>query len=655
MQTSKDLSVIFYGIKNSNPWLVRSNCFILKDLLKNYNFSAVDYVDQNQSDKPNRTYDIFVYYCRKIDVTGAHFGKPLSFEEVKDAVNQYKPKIIIQLGDEWVEEENDIHNSLGNHCELFLRQHRHEKQAKNYTKNTLQIPVGYASEYLSGSTDIKKIKDRELSWSWVGQMTANADWYKVDRDQMIREFWKIWNNTTICDSFDRFYGSKLYNLYSNSIFVPCGRGNWSLECFRNFEATVAGAIPVVAASEKEIKETFMFQELPPWIYADTWEDAVKKCMSLSKEDMQVMQDNNLAWYDRTMNYLRDSVDKILKDDVKISEEVIVKDSMVENQNKTFAQSVILSGGEVKKISLPYSESKSNGFFNPSIFNDSGSLHLNLRTCNYTLVHSELGKTLINDSPLHYVGDDGKIFKTENYFCYIDTDKLRPVFSCKVQTDNFDKEPMWHFSGLEDARLVKWNGKFYLCGTRRDTENTGIGRMELSEIVVEHAYSKEVNRYRIPAPGDDSSYCEKNWMPILDLPYHFVKWTNPTEIVKFDIESKTCKTVLLKDSNVNISNDLRGGSQIISWNEGYLGVVHQAYHTYPNNKFDNEYKQQFIFWDSEWNIVKYSPQFTIMGSRIEFVSGLTICGDDIIMTYGHQDNASFIIRVSQKFVEDFLNG
>lgn len=648
MKNRKDISVIFYGIKNSDPWLVRSNCFILKDILKEYNFSALDYVDQNQIDKPNRLYDVFVYYCRNVDVTGCHFGKPLSFTEVKDAVIKYKPKIIIQLGDEWVEENNDEHNLLGNYCKLFLRQHRHQKQAKNYTKNTIQIPVGYANEYLSGSTDIKKIKDRELSWSWVGQMTTNATLYKVDRDHMIREFWRIWNNTTICDSFDKFYGSKLYKLYSNSIFVPCGRGNWSLECFRNFEATVAGAIPVVAGSEEEIRETFTFQELPPWIYANTWDEAVQKCMSLNKEELQIMQDNNLAWYDRTMNYIRTSLDKSLnEEDFKNIEKI--------KMDKTFAQNVILNGGLVKSITLPFLDVKSSGVFNPSIFNDRGSLHLNLRSCNYTLVHSELGNTLIGESPLHYVGDDGEIFKTENYYCYIDTEKLRPVFSCKVNTDNFDKEAMWHFSGLEDARLVKWNGKFYLCGTRRDTENTGIGRMELSEIVVEHAYSKEVNRYRIPTPGDDSSYCEKNWMPILDLPYHFVKWTNPTEIVKYDIESNTCKTVVLKSTNPYVSNDLRGGSQIISWNEGYLGVVHQAYHSYPNNKFDNEYKQQFIFWDTDWNIVKYSPQFTVMGSKIEFISGLTICDNDIIITYGHQDNGSFIIKVSQQFVEDFLNG
>lgn len=648
MKINKELSVIFYGIKDSDPWLVRSNYFILNDIFKNYTISAADYVDQNQLEKPNKTYDVFVYYCRAVEVPcPCHFGQPLSFEEVKTAVDRYQPKIIIQLGDEWVHENNDIHNTLGNYCKLFLRQHRHEKQAINYTKNTVQIPVGYSCDYLSQNQNIKKIKDRELSWSWVGQMTLGG-MYKSDRDYMIREFWKIWNNTTICDSFDKFYGSKVNKLYSNSIFVPCGRGNWSLECFRNFEATVSGAIPVVAASREEIEETFPFNELPPWIFASSWEEAVNKCMSLNKDELQIMQDNNLAWWDRTMNYIRNRVDESLNNNELI-------DIELNSDDETFAKKVIANGGYIRRLSIPLSEIKSQGLFNPSIFNDMGCLHVNFRHCNYTLVHSEQRKTLIGDSPLHYVGDDGEIFKTENYFCYIDENDLRPVFACKVNTNQFDTQPMWHFSGLEDARLLKWEGKFYLCGTRRDTENTGIGRMEISQIVVEHGYSKEVNRYRIPSTGDDSSYCEKNWMPILDIPYHFVKWANPTEIVRYDINTNTCQTVVLKETNPYVSNNLRGGSQVISWNDGYLGVVHQAYHTYPNGSFDNEYKQQFIFWDAEWNIIKCSPQFTVMGSKIEFISGLTTYKNDIIITYGHQDNESFILRVNEKFIEDFLNG
>lgn len=646
MKNKKEISVIFYGIENQE--LARSNSYILDDVLFGYEVVDVQYVTNDSIVQSEKHYDVFVYYCRDVNIEHIpHFGKPSSFEQIKESILLYKPKIIIQLGDERSEENTIIHNSLADHCKLFLRQHRHESHIESYRENTIQMPVGYINDFLSNVKEVKKIKDRKISWSWVGQMTTNATVYKSERDKMIREFWKIWNNTTICDSYDTFTGNKLYDLYSDSIFVPCGRGNWSLECFRNFEATIAGAIPVVVGSENEIIQTFKFEEIPPWIYAPTWEDAVKTCISFlsRKDELQIIQDNNIAWWNRTMKNIRSKVDEALLDN-----SIVVK-----NYNNCFAEYVLENGGEVKTLTIPYSSTKANGIFNPSIFNDKGCLYLNLRSCNYTLFHSELGKTLIDESPLHYLGEENEKFITENYFSYIHSENLKPIFASKIITSDFDKEPLWHFSGLEDARLLKWDNKFYLCGTRRDTESTGIGRMELSEISVEHGYAKEVNRYRIPSPGDDSSYCEKNWMPIIDLPYHFVKWTNPTEIVKYDIASNSCHTVLLKDSNLSLSSNLRGGSQIIRWNDGYLGIVHEAYHTYPNNKFDNEYKQQFIFWDDEWNIIKFSPQFTVMGARIEFISGLTILDDSIIITFGYQDNASFIIKISQKSIEEYLNG
>jgi len=46
-------------------------------------------------------------------------------------------------------------------------------------------------------------------------------------------------------------------------------------------------------------------------------------------------------------------------------------------------------------------------------------------------------------------------------------------------------------------------------------------MELSEIEITDTEVKEISRLRIEAP-DVNSYCEKNWMPILDMPYHYIK-------------------------------------------------------------------------------------------------------------------------------------
>ena len=58
------------------------------------------------------------------------------------------------------------------------------------------------------------------------------------------------------------------------------------------------------------------------------------------------------------------------------------------------------------------------------------------------------------------------------------------------------------------------------------------------------------------------------MPILDQPYHFVKWGNPTEVVKVDVDNKSSETVFHGEMQ-NIGRDLRGGTQIIPWKEESL--------------------------------------------------------------------------------------
>lgn len=331
-----------------------------------------------------------------------------------------------------------------------------------------------------------------------------------------------------------------------------------------------------------------------------------------------------------------------------------------NKQKTFVQLALENGAQLAPICVHFpQEVKNNGVFNPSVFNDKDCLYVNLRTCNYTLFHSEDASTPLDNSPFnrqtfHILGENQDVKVTTNIFCYLETSNLKPLFTNTICTEDFDKPPQWVFSGLEDARLVKWSDKFYLCGTRRDTESTGIGRMELSEMEVKYGFPKELKRIRMPAPNNENTYCEKNWMPILDHPFHFVRWSNPADIVYYNPSNGSTTTVVRGHENKDLSTQLRGGSQVIKWDDGYLAMVHQVHSTYVNGKYDHEYKQQFIFWDSNWNIVKYSDQFTMLGAKIEFASGLTTIDNDVVITFGHQDSTSFVVKVSTEFIRGLLH-
>jgi hypothetical protein len=81
--------------------------------------------------------------------------------------------------------------------------------------------------------------------------------------------------------------------------VICGRGNCSLDCFRIYEAIVAGAIPVIVGGQDEINRTFYYNNcLPPLLYFSSWEEAVLQCnkLLLEPEVLQKRQDDLLSWW-----------------------------------------------------------------------------------------------------------------------------------------------------------------------------------------------------------------------------------------------------------------------------------------------------------------------------------------------------------------------
>lgn len=321
-----------------------------------------------------------------------------------------------------------------------------------------------------------------------------------------------------------------------------------------------------------------------------------------------------------------------------------------------AKYVITNGGSLHPLIIPASETNGTGLMNPSVYVDNGKVIMNLRHCQYTIYHAEKGIFEHNYGPLVYLNPENDItLTTKNFFCELD-EKMNIIKSTKVDTSKLDVKPIWEFIGLEDARVVRWNGKLYLCGVRRDTTTNGVGRMELSEIEVTADSVKEISRVRIDAPAPNTSYCEKNWMPILDKPYHFIKWTNPTEVVKADPVTGACETIILQELNADYSGNIRGGSQVISWEDGYLCLNHITYLFKSELQRKNaRYRHVFTKFDKDFKIQKVSKEFSFLEGEIEFACGMAQLNDDLLITFGFQDNASFLLKTPKKIVENLLNG
>lgn len=337
----------------------------------------------------------------------------------------------------------------------------------------------------------------------------------------------------------------------------------------------------------------------------------------------------------------------------------------------FIKTVIENGGKIKPLLVPYEISKGTGQMNPSILIDSNKILVNVRNVGYVLIHSENEQRFPSRwGPLAYTHpENDQTLRTVNVF--MELNETYDIIRVQaIDTSKLDVTPKWEFIGLEDGRLVRWNDKLLLTGVRRDTTTNGVGRMEISELFINNKVVAEIKRERIESTNT-SSYCEKNWMPILNKPFHYIKWSNPTEVVQV-IETPNeefplrAKTVILSEKHVPNIRDWRGSSQIIPLEDEtilddgkYIALVHEV--ILFNNALgqkDAYYFHRFLLWNNNFDIIGMSDYFNFMTERMGFSCGLAIHNNNknekvVLMPFGHQDNSSYLAEIPFKYFKNLF--
>jgi hypothetical protein len=318
------------------------------------------------------------------------------------------------------------------------------------------------------------------------------------------------------------------------------------------------------------------------------------------------------------------------------------------------QKAVGYGGKLAPLVISEGLTSGTGLMNPSIFIDAdGDILVNLRHVNYTLYHAEGDQKFPSRwGPLGYLHPEkDQRLVTENYICRLNADLVMTDYA-RVEMLELHT-PVWEFVGLEDARLVQWDNEYSLIGVRRDTTTNGVGRMEKTVIELDknNWSAKEVKRTRIPAPAPDESYCEKNWVPILDRPNQFIKWTSPVEVV--EVVGVQCNQLSVKQG-VQPNKDQRGGSQLIRWGNIYISITHEVdlFKNYLEQK-DGIYRHRLCIWDNELNLVGIGEPFSFLDGQIEFCVGAAIFENDLLISFGFQDNAAFVLRTPKAVVEDMI--
>ena len=293
--------IIFFGEKREDLW---EYDYITEDLLpkcsKNIKFAS--YSNLNTF---NQNCDVFVYSCR--DPQNYHWGFMPSYDQVLEAVEKLKPKIIIQVSDEFEHEDNSAHNNLANYCELFLRNYHHSNYS--YLNNTLHIPLGHKNDFDISGKKITPVLERKYNWCFVGQK-------KSDREDLVNSFSSIPDHYCLIhdgNENQKIDGNQIADYYLNSIFVPCSRGWTTLNTMRICEASMCGAIPVIVGTKEEIDIDLKCEDSPPFIFSDTWESAASTCKSLLEHpDILIeKQKQILKWWNTRMDKIKSEISEVL--------------------------------------------------------------------------------------------------------------------------------------------------------------------------------------------------------------------------------------------------------------------------------------------------------------------------------------------------------
>ena len=233
----------------------------------------------------------------------------LNLDNVLNVVKVIKPIAIFftsdESGDSLIKTNWII---LEKYTPLFFRQYNHS--FINYSANNYQIPLGYVKNFLNQKQSLNIIKNkmnqREINASFIGVSKSDRPTMKyIFENKMDKTNIKFVDNNWDINNMP-YSQNDMFNIYNNSIFVINGRGNSTLDCFRIYEAVVAGAIPVIVGNISEISVTFNYNNnIPPFIFANTWDDAVILCNKLLNDlnNLQELQDKIFDWWKNLLNNL----------------------------------------------------------------------------------------------------------------------------------------------------------------------------------------------------------------------------------------------------------------------------------------------------------------------------------------------------------------
>ena len=187
-------------------------------------------------------------------------------------------------------------------------------------------------------------------------------------------------------------------------------------------------------------------------------------------------------------------------------------------------------------------------------------------------------------------------------------------------------------GYEDLRLVEIAGDWYALATVRDHDPE-----RTYEMVLLGLDGPRIERVAV-LPGPEPGRHEKNWMPyVVGDRLRMVYSCGPTLVFECDPATGSFEALSSHEAPRGAAA-LRGGSQGVAVDDGHLFAVHEVLTAAPARR---TYRHRFVRIDSEGRLTGVSPRWSFAGERVEMCTGMACRGDELVLSYGVWDRATWL--------------
>ena len=275
-------------------------------------------------------------------------------------------------------------------------------------------------------------------------------------------------------------------------------------------------------------------------------------------------------------------------------------------------------------------------FNPTIA-DCGGLVAVVRSSNYRIVE---GRYVMPP-------EDGDTIRTQNLLV-----RLRPdltVADCRPIAGPEYHKTDFPVHGLEDCRLRVSPKGIGVSATVRDAAPlNGDCRIGVAGLDIDRAEFSDLRMLDCLSLQDH----EKNWMPLQGTDAWLYAANHAGHTVTVDADDSLPGAYLMhrRPPAPHISSQFRGGSQLVPFRGGWLGLIHEVAHI----GHQRVYEHRWVWLDNSLTLRRLSVQFAFRELRtIEFAAGLAITGSSVVASFGVRDAEAWLVDLDAGAVEGML--